>query len=239
VRADRNLGRRRNDPAQYEELAPSWWDPHGPLAMLHWIAKARAEYIPPAGRQGAVLVDLGCGAGLLAPHLAGKGYLHLGIDLSASALEQAAEHGVSPIRADVAAVPLPEGIADVVSAGEILEHVSDLRSTVDEACRLLRPGGLLVLDTIARTRLARLVAVEIAERVPGGAPRGIHDPRLFVDRNELKHLCADHGVALQLSGLRPSFVELAQWHSGRRPDVAMRPTFSTAVLFQGRGRKSP
>lgn len=230
-------GRGRNDPSQYEELASSWWDPQGPLAMLHWIARARAEWIPSATRHGAVLVDLGCGAGLLAPHLVDKGYVHLGIDLSASALEQAAEHGVRPIRADVGAVPLHDGIADVVSAGEILEHVRDLRSAVDEACRLLRPGGLLVLDTIARTRLARVVAVEIAERVPGGAPRGIHDPHLFVDRNELKRLCARHGIALQLSGLRPSFVELAQWRSGRRGDVAMRRTFSTAVLFQGRGRK--
>jgi 2-polyprenyl-6-hydroxyphenyl methylase/3-demethylubiquinone-9 3-methyltransferase len=72
------VNRARNDPAQYEDLAATWWDPHGPLAMLHWIAKARARLVPAPTGAAALLVDLGCGAGLLAPHLAGRGYLHVG-----------------------------------------------------------------------------------------------------------------------------------------------------------------
>ena len=50
--------RPRNDPGRYDDLVDRWWEPRGPFAMLHW----------PAGRPGAVLVDLGCGAGLQAPH---------------------------------------------------------------------------------------------------------------------------------------------------------------------------
>ena len=75
-----------------------------------------------------------------------------------------------PVRGDVTAVPLADGCADVVVAGEILEHVTDLAGASREACRLLRPGGLLVIDTLAATALARLVAVRLAERLPG-APR--------------------------------------------------------------------
>lgn len=205
--------------------------------MLHWIAEARARLIPPAKRTSALLVDLGCGAGLLAPHIAGKGYAHLGIDLSATALTQARAHGMYAIRGDVAAIPLDDGVADVVSAGEILEHVADLDSVVGEACRVLRPEGLLVLDTIADTRLARLVAVEIAERIPGGAPPGIHDPRLFVNRRHLISVCENNGVSLQISGLRPSFVSLGRWLTHRLPRATMTPTWSTAVLFQGIGIK--
>jgi 2-polyprenyl-6-hydroxyphenyl methylase/3-demethylubiquinone-9 3-methyltransferase len=230
--------RARNDPAQYEDLAATWWDPHGPLAMLHWIAAARAKHVPGAATAGALLVDLGCGAGLLAPHLADKGYRVVGLDLSESALIQAAAHGVGAIRGDVTALPLPDGVAAVVSAGEILEHVTDLPSTLKEACRVLQPGGVLVLDTIAATPLARLVAVEIAERVPGGAPKGIHDPRLFVDRAELVSLCANEGVRLELFGLRPSFWQLLQWLLRRREAVDMRQTRSTAILFQGVGVKT-
>ena len=109
---------------------------------------------------------------------------------------------------------------------------------IDEACRLLRPGGLFVLDTIAKTRTARLLAVEVAERVPGGAPKGIHDPRLFVDRNELVARCASAGVSLTLSGLRPSAIGLARFLLHRAPAAAMVPTWSTAVLFQGTGKRS-
>ncbi len=119
------------------------------------------------------------------------------------------------MRADVTAVPLADGCADVVAAGEILEHVTDLPAAVAEACRLLRPGGLLVIDTLAATALARFVAVRLAERVPGGPPPGIHDPALLVDRGVLRRECARHGVPLRLRGIRPSLVDLARWLAGR------------------------
>jgi len=227
----------RNDPALYDELAAEWWRPRGTFAMLHWLAAARAALVPPAGRPGAVLVDLGCGAGLMAPHLAGKGYRHVGVDLSAVALAQAAEHGVAAVRGNVLAVPLADGCADVVCAGEILEHVSDLPAAVAQACRLLRPGGLLVLDTLAATAVSRFVAVTLGERIPWGAPRGIHDPALFVDPRELGRECARWGVRLVIRGIRPSATGLVRWVARRVETVHMVPVASTSVLYQGLGTK--
>jgi 2-polyprenyl-6-hydroxyphenyl methylase / 3-demethylubiquinone-9 3-methyltransferase len=229
--------RARNDPAQYDDLAAEWWRPGGSFAMLQGIAAARAGLVPPADRPEAVLVDLGCGGGLMAPHLAGKGYRHVGVDVTASALAQAARNGVTAVRGDVTAVPLADGCADVVAAGEILEHVPDLAAAVAEACRLLRPGGLLVIDTLAATALARLLAVTLAERLPGGPPPGIHDPALFVDRAELVREGARHGVDLRLRGIRPSMRDLVGWLVHRRGTVAMVPAPTTAVLFQAVGRR--
>jgi 2-polyprenyl-6-hydroxyphenyl methylase/3-demethylubiquinone-9 3-methyltransferase len=233
----RALALPRNDVRQYEAMAGTWWDPYGPLAMLRWIAAARAALIPPAARPGAVLVDLGCGAGLLAPHAVRLGYRHVGIDLVAASLRVATRHGMLAVRGDVQRLPAADGVADVVSAGEILEHVPDLRAAIGEACRVLRPGGTLVLDTIADTRLARLVTVTIGERIPGGAPPGIHDPALFVDRRLLRAEAARHGVRLSLRGMRPPLVGMAKWLARREPDPRMLPTRSTAVLFQGVGTK--
>ncbi|MDT7554570.1 MAG: 2-polyprenyl-6-hydroxyphenyl methylase / 3-demethylubiquinone-9 3-methyltransferase [Pseudonocardiales bacterium] len=227
-----------NDPAQYDDLVDEWWNPRGTFAMLHWLAAARAAAVPTAGPPGGLLVDLGCGAGLLAPHLAGKGYHHVGVDITASATRRAAAHGVCAVRGDVTAVPLADGCADVVVAGEILEHVTDMRGAVGEACRVLRPGGLLVIDTIAATALGRWIAVTVAERLPGGPPRGIHDPRLFVDRALLVRECARHGVDLRLRGIRPALLDLARWLAGRTDAVRMVPLPTTAVLFQGIGRRS-
>lgn len=228
----------RNDPKQYDELADRWDDPHGPLSMLRWLAAARLELIPPATRDGAVLVDLACGGGLLAPAVARLGYRHIGVDITASALRAARERGVAAIRGDVAHVPLADGVADVVVAGEVLEHVPDPAAVVAEAGRVLRPGGTLVLDTIAATALARLVAVTIGERIPGGAPPGIHDARLFVDRAELVAAAAGCGIPLHLHGLRPSVRGYLRWLLRLRDDVPMRRTRSTAVLFAGAGRKA-
>lgn len=232
---------RRNDPRQYDDLAGEWWRPDGAFAMLHWLAESRAALVPAASRPGALLVDLGCGAGLLAPHLAGKGYRHVGVDLTGSALRQAAGHGVAVLNADATAVPLTSGCADVVAAGELLEHVPDWRTVVAEACRLLRPGGLLVLDTLNDTALSRLLAVHIGERLPT-VPRGIHDPRLFVDARALAAECARYGVDLRLRGIRPQLIRVLGWLARRARGAGgvpprIVPTWSTAVLYQGWGRR--
>jgi 2-polyprenyl-6-hydroxyphenyl methylase / 3-demethylubiquinone-9 3-methyltransferase len=229
----------RNDPAQYDDLAARWWDPRGPFAMLHWIAAARAALVPPAARPGAVLLDVACGGGLLAPYVGGLGYRHVGVDLSAPSLAVARRHGVLPVRADARLLPLPDTAADVVVAGECLEHVPDLPRVVAELCRVLRPGGTLVADTIADTRTARFLVVTLAERLPGGPPTGLHDPALFVDRRRLVRECARHGVALELTGLRPAVPATLAWLLRRRTVSRMVRTRPTTVLFQAVGTKQP
>ena len=226
--------RERNDPQQYDDLVDEWWAPRGGFAMLHWIAAARARRIPPA--TDGVLVDLACGGGLLAPHV--RGYLHVGLDLSALALGQARSHGVTPVRADVLRLPLADAVADVVVAGEVLEHDTDLDAAVSEACRVLKPGGTLVLDTIADTWFGRFSSITVGERIPAGPPPRLHDPALYVDRDRLRDLCASHGVVLELVGLRPAVTDYLAWLAGRRSDVRMLTTRSTAGLFQGWGVKA-
>jgi 2-polyprenyl-6-hydroxyphenyl methylase/3-demethylubiquinone-9 3-methyltransferase len=228
--------RARNDPGQYDDLAGEWWRPGSPLSMLYWLARARARLIPPAERAGAVLVDLGCGGGLLAPHVADKGYRHVGVVLIVSGLEQAAAHGVAPVLADARRLPFGDGTVDVVSAGELLEHVPDWPAVVAEACRILRPGGWLVLDTLSDTPASRLIAVRLAEAIMP-AVRGIHDPALFIDPRALQQACARNGVPLDVRGVRPTLPALARWLVTRRNAVPIVPTFTTAILYQGRGRK--
>ena len=231
-------GRRpRNDPAQYEELLDEWWRPHGEFAALHWLAAWRAEHIPPADRDGAVLVDLACGGGLMGPYVAELGYRHVGVDIGRPGLELARQHGVRPVCASVLEVPLADGCADVVLACEILEHVEDDVAVLAECARLLRPGGLLLLDTLAATRLSVLINVHLLERLPGGPPRGLHDPALFVDRRALLEAAERFGLDLRLVGLRPSMREAIAWKLGRRDMVTMKPHRWTGNVFAGYGRK--
>ena len=94
-----------------------------------------------------------------------------------------------------------------------------------------------MIDTIAATALARLVAVRLAERLPA-VPKGIHDPDLFVDRTVLVQECARHGVELTLRGIAPSVPDLARWIVRRLDTVRMASVPTTAILFQAVGRKA-
>lgn len=228
---------RRNDPAQYDQLADEWWRHDGEFAALHWLAASRAEHVPPAAHPGAVLVDLACGGGLMGPHVQRLGYRHVGVDIGIRGLLLARGHGVRVVRGSVLAVPLADGCADVVLAGEILEHVEDDVGVLAECARLLRPGGTLVLDALAAGRLSTLINVHLLERLPGGPPRGLHDPALFVDRRRLLAAADRLGLDLELVGLRPSMREAIAWKLGRRQSVRMKPIRSTAVVFAGYGRK--
>jgi len=231
----------RNDPRQYDDLAGEWWRPGGGFELLHWLAEARAALVPPAARPDAVLVDAGCGGGLLAPHVRRLGYRHVGVDLRRSGLEQSVARGISPVTGDVTALPLATASADVMVAGEILEHVTDLAGTVAELSRVLRPGGVVVLDTLNDTALCRFVTVAAGEWL-GIAPVGLHDPALFVDPGRLTTEFARHGVRLRVRGIRPTMTGLLRWLAmpGRGtggPLGRIVPTWSTAILYQGMGHK--
>lgn len=236
--------RQRNDPRQYDDLAEQWWRPDGAFAMLHWLAASRAALLPPPARDGAVLLDVACGGGLLAPHLAGLPYHHVGLDLGAAATRVARDAGLRAVRGDARGLPFADGCADVVVAGEVLEHVPDMPSVVAEVCRVLRPGGLVLLDTLADTALARFAAVTVAERIPGGPPPRLHDPALFVDRRALVAAFTVGGVTLTLRGLRLPVAGYLRWVLARRrrpdrpaPPVRLRPTRHSAILVQGVGIK--
>ncbi|HSN06287.1 MAG TPA: methyltransferase domain-containing protein [Candidatus Angelobacter sp.] len=229
--------RPRNDLRQYDDLQTEWWQPRGAFAMLHWIAAARARLVPRAVRAGSVLLDVGCGAGVLAPHVARLGHRHLGLDLVPCSVAQARAHGVEAVVGDAGRIPLRDGCVDVVVAGEVLEHVTDPQRVLAECVRVLRSDGTLVVDTIAATWWGRFSAITIGERLPAGPPARLHDARLFTDRDALVATCHRLGVDLTLTGLRPSAPDYLLWLAGRRDDVRMVPSRSTAGLFQAHGTK--
>lgn len=230
--------RPRNDPAQYDDLVDEWWRPRGAFCALHWLADARAQVVPQASTPGAVLLDVACGGGLLAPHVASKGYLHVGVDLGVMSLSVAREHGVTVVRGDALRLPIADEAVDVVVAGEILEHVCEPRVLIAEAARVLRPGGTFVCDSLANTRLCKFLMVTVAERL-ALAPRGIHDPELFVSPSAIARACRAHGIDLTVRGLRPSVPQLVAWLARHRDEVRMSPTRLTNVVWQGYGVKAP
>jgi len=232
---------RKNYITDYDRFVDQWWDPRGDFAMLSWIARARADFVPEAAGSHARLLDIACGGGLFGPHLAGKGYRLLGLDLSAKSLREARRHGYDAVmQTDITRIPLASESVDVVTAGQCLEHVPDPLAVIEESCRILRPGGTLIVDTLADTMLARLLVITVAENVPlpGQPPHGTHDHRLFVNRERLVDVAQRNGVELRLIGLRQHLGDWLKYLVRQREDVRIIPMKSTSVLYLAVGTKA-
>ncbi|HMO50309.1 MAG TPA: metalloregulator ArsR/SmtB family transcription factor [Kiritimatiellia bacterium] len=108
-----------------------------------------------AGFSGRDVVDLGAGEGELALLLARFAGSVTAVDQSKAMLRQVAaraeEAGLSAVvrvcRADLEALPLEDGSADVALLSQALHHAAQPEKAVREAGRILRSGGqLIVLD---------------------------------------------------------------------------------------------
>jgi ubiquinone/menaquinone biosynthesis C-methylase UbiE len=101
---------------------------------------------------GAAVVDIGCGGGTYTRAWSelGAGTV-TGVDFSEPILDAAREaHGDLPgvtfCTGEALATGLPDGCADVVFQRALIHHLPDLAAAAAEALRMLRPGGVLLVQ---------------------------------------------------------------------------------------------
>lgn len=225
----------RNDLTIYDKVADRWWSDG-----IRWVRTLK-NLVP--GRlkwfdrhidwQGKDVLDLGCAGGFMAEALAERGAHVTGIDPASDAIDAARDHaraGKLRIAYDVGvgeALPYDDASFDAVVCVDVLEHVADLHRVLSEIARTMRPGGLLLFDTINRSPLARFASITIAEDMLRLLPRGTHDPAMFIKPKELR--AAFQGVGLvpgPITGLGPRGFN-------RRLDLTFGPLPTTAILYMG------
>ena len=126
--------------ARYDEYA-GWYDA--------WIADpgedpvAKPLFAIVGEVTGQRILDLGCGQGRIARHLAAQGNELVGVELSAEMLAHAAPaDGVTYLNGDVATTDWWDGTAfDGVIASMSLMDIDDLAGAVRTAATVVRPGG--------------------------------------------------------------------------------------------------
>lgn len=201
---------RQSELDKFGALAQRWWDPEGPQKALHALNPARLGYV--AGRmslQGARVLDVGCGGGLLSEAMARAGAVVTAIDLAPELVKIAKLHRLeSGVDVDyrlqsVEALAVEEpGTFDAVTCMEMLEHVPDPAAIVGACAALLKPGGRLFVSTLNRTPAAFALAIVGAEYVARLLPRGTHQYRDFIKPSELGAWLREAGLALEdVSGL--------------------------------------
>ncbi len=197
------------EAAHFGRQAAEWWNPRGSSAMLHRINPVRLTYVrrqvdtlwsvgarerrPLAGRRA---LDVGCGAGLLSEPLSRLGAAVTGVDAAGEAIAAARVHAAAgglDISYGVGGIEDVEGAFELVTALEVIEHVTDPAGFVAGLARVLAPGGSLILSTPNRTMLSKTMIVTLAEGF-GRIPRGTHDWARFLTPEELRGLLAAAGL---------------------------------------------
>ena len=108
-----------------------------------WEAVADAVGITP----GLRLLDVGCGSGEFAAHVAGRGAVVHGIDAAAPmiALARAAVPGADLRVGTLERLPWPGAAFDVVTGFNSFQFAPDMTAALVEAARVVRPGGLVAV----------------------------------------------------------------------------------------------
>ena len=128
---------------------------------------------------GDSLLDMGCGGGRHAFAALRLGARVVALDADGAEvkgvhgmMEAMAEAGEVPVpgdgsavQGDALALPFADGAFDRVIASEVLEHIPDDASAIDELARVLRPGG----------RMAVTVPAAFPERINWKLDRDYHD----------------------------------------------------------------
>lgn len=197
----------------FEKDAKAWWDPEGPFKILHRMNPCRIGYIrektiqhfnldgtSPTPFQGLNILDIGCGGGILTEPLARLGGTVTGIDAGEKNIKMASLHAQQSNLTINYKTSTPEGLAhdgelfDVITALEIIEHVTDPGQFLNDSVKLLKKNGLIFLSTLNKTLKSYALAILGAEFILKWVPKGSHQWDKFLPPATLHQLLQNEGV---------------------------------------------
>jgi SAM-dependent methyltransferase len=115
-----------------------------PIPLQRFWQRSRYRFILELIEGQGPVLDVGCGSSRIIGALP-EGSVAL--DVLANKLRFARRFSTPRVRGSGFALPFPDGSFPCVLCSQVIEHVPMVPSMIDELCRVLRPGGRLVLGT--------------------------------------------------------------------------------------------
>lgn len=173
---------------------------------------------PSLGPQRRYL-DVGCGGGIFAESAARLPDTKsvLAIDPSSEVIKVAQRHALSdPLLQEpgrliyenksIEDLPIPDSPEqqyDILTLFEVIEHIPFPAPFLKQCLPFVKPGGWIILSTIARTWASWVTTKVVAEDIIGLVPRGTHEWAKYVNEEELRSwFLKQHGWGQMDGGVR-------------------------------------
>lgn len=205
--------------SHFDALASEWWDPHGSSRLLHLMNPVRQDFIrgclqsQPETTTSALqdssltYLDIGCGGGIFAESAARLPTTRsvTAIDPTPAVLAVARAHAkkdpalrdkLTYTQSSIEDLKVPSADNeryDVVSLFEVIEHIDEPGPFLERVRPFVKPGGWLVMSTIARTWMSWFTTNLVAEDLLRIVPRGTHDWNKYINEDELRHFFLNKG----------------------------------------------
>jgi len=114
----------------------------------------------PSSNSGGSVLDVGCGIGLFVEEAKRHGWQAYGVEMNPAAVQYAREHGNLQVTEHDAEdrLPFQSNSIDVVTLFGVIEHLEEPAKALTEGYRVLRPGGVLMIQTPTEDGLLRSAA---------------------------------------------------------------------------------
>ena len=162
---EKNALRYKNDYYLRNRSHPKW--------IRHKIIlQLVEEYVP---SKEALILDVGCGPGMLAKDLAIKGYKGSGLDtsnmmirLSKDLFKQLKKEDWNFLVGDVEKTEFKQGTFDCVIASGVIEYMLEDMKMLNEMNRILKPGGYLIINISNKLGYASSLNIltNLTKRIP-------------------------------------------------------------------------
>ncbi|OQR92851.1 3-demethylubiquinone-9 3-methyltransferase [Thraustotheca clavata] len=214
--------------SKFTRAARDWWKPESNtgVGLLHQLNPIRVKYIreqaiahvkkapidpqSPWPLKGLRVLDVGCGGGILSEALARIGAQVTGVDPGQANVEAATEHALGDhetaknryICSTAEDLVAQNETFDIVCALEVVEHVDNVPSFIQQLTQLLEPNGVLFMSTINRTPASYLTTILAVEHILRLVPPGTHDWNKYIQTHELKGELEKNGMVVHdISGI--------------------------------------
>ncbi|QQG46883.1 MAG: bifunctional 2-polyprenyl-6-hydroxyphenol methylase/3-demethylubiquinol 3-O-methyltransferase UbiG [Candidatus Azosocius agrarius] len=201
-----NINTYKKEIIKFDKLSLNWWNYNEKnYNPLHTLNITRLKFIcSNIILKNKLVLDIGCGGGILSESLSKKGALVTGIDTSKKAITIAKKHAkLSNLNIFYKINTIEEynnkNKYDIITCMEILEHMPNHNLLIKKCKNLLKKNGHIFLSSINKTTISLLKTILIGEYIFNIMPINTHSYHKYINLKKLTQIIKNNNLKIKIT----------------------------------------